>query len=139
MKKYLLMYPAILLVLFVFLAAMPIAGEEAIYSDVIRLHVIAASDGDADQAAKLSVRDAILREYGAAFAAYATREEAEAAAAESDLLVYGSYGPNPRQIFRVPTGKGPTVLFCGEELLPYLSPISRRARFFSTRTRSSPF
>ena len=80
MKKYLLTYPAILLCLFVFLAAMPIAGEEAIYTDVIRLHVIAASDGDADQAAKLSVRDAILREYGAAFAAYATREEAEAAA-----------------------------------------------------------
>lgn len=54
-------------------------------------------------------------------------EAAEAAVAESDLLVYGSYGPSPRQVFRIPTGKAPTVLFCGEELLPYLSPISRRA------------
>ncbi len=80
MKKYLLTYSAILLILFIFLAAMPIAGEEGIYTDVIRLHVIAASDGEADQAAKLSVRDAILAEHGAAFAAYTTRAEAETAA-----------------------------------------------------------
>ena len=39
---------------------LPVHGEEAIYNSVIRLHVIAASDSDADQALKLKVRDAVL-------------------------------------------------------------------------------
>ncbi len=38
----------------------PLHGEEAIYDNMIRLHVIAASDSPADQAQKLAVRDAIL-------------------------------------------------------------------------------
>ena len=39
---------------------LPVHGEEAIYNSVIRLHVIAASDSDSDQALKLKVRDAVL-------------------------------------------------------------------------------
>ncbi|MBO5671425.1 MAG: stage II sporulation protein R [Clostridia bacterium] len=38
----------------------PLHGEEEIYDNMIRLHVIAASDSPADQAQKLRVRDAIL-------------------------------------------------------------------------------
>lgn len=38
------------------------AKEAEIYDTVIRLHVLAASDSDADQAVKLSVRDAIVKE-----------------------------------------------------------------------------
>lgn len=38
----------------------PLHGEEALYDNMIRLHVIAASDSPADQAQKLAVRDAIL-------------------------------------------------------------------------------
>lgn len=38
----------------------PASGEEKLYSDVIRLHVIAESDSEEDQAVKLSVRDAVL-------------------------------------------------------------------------------
>ncbi len=34
--------------------------SEALAQEVIRLHVIAASDSDADQALKLQVRDAVL-------------------------------------------------------------------------------
>ena len=51
---------AIVLALTVALAFLPVFGEEAVYDDVIRLHVIANSDGDADQADKIAVRDAIL-------------------------------------------------------------------------------
>ena len=39
---------------------LPIHGEGQIYDKVLRLHVIANSDGDADQALKLAVRDAVL-------------------------------------------------------------------------------
>ncbi len=39
---------------------MPIHGEAEIYDSVIRLHVLANSDSDEDQALKLKVRDAIL-------------------------------------------------------------------------------
>ncbi len=41
-------------------ALSPIAGAEEIYSSVIRIHVIANSDSDEDQALKLKVRDRIL-------------------------------------------------------------------------------
>lgn len=50
----------ILLVGLLFLSLLPIHGEEAIYSTVVRLHVLANSDSDEDQALKLSVRDAVL-------------------------------------------------------------------------------
>lgn len=39
---------------------LPIHGEEKIYESVVRLHVLANSDSDEDQALKLKVRDAVL-------------------------------------------------------------------------------
>lgn len=39
---------------------LPIHGEEKIYDSVLRLHVLANSDSDEDQALKLKVRDAII-------------------------------------------------------------------------------
>ena len=48
------------LIAFVLLSVLPVHGEGKIYNDMIRLHVIAASDSDADQAVKLRVRDAVL-------------------------------------------------------------------------------
>ena len=63
MKKGII-YVVALLILTLLLAAMPISGEEGIYDSVIRLHVLAASDSEEDQALKLGVRDEILREYG---------------------------------------------------------------------------
>ncbi len=41
-------------------SVVPASGEERLYKDVIRLHVIAESDSEEDQAVKLSVRDAVL-------------------------------------------------------------------------------
>lgn len=46
--------------------------------DVLRLHVIAASDSEADQAVKLKVRDAVLREGAAIFDGSVTAKEAQA-------------------------------------------------------------
>ena len=56
----------ILLILCVFVLCatvcniLPIHGENKIYDSVVRLHVLANSDSDNDQALKLKVRDAIL-------------------------------------------------------------------------------
>ena len=57
-----------------------LGGEQSALSDkVIRLHVIANSDSEANQALKLLVRDRILAEAGDLFAQGLSREEAEAA------------------------------------------------------------
>ena len=39
---------------------LPVHGEEEVYNKVVRLHVLANSDSEEDQAVKLAVRDAIL-------------------------------------------------------------------------------
>ena len=44
----------------VLFSVLPIHGEEAVYEETVRLHVLANSDSDADQAVKLRVRDAVL-------------------------------------------------------------------------------
>lgn len=63
MKK-IVVYAIGLLLCALFLAVMPTGGEEGIYRSVVRLHVLANSDTEADQARKLAVRDAILTTYG---------------------------------------------------------------------------
>ena len=62
------------------LLVMPLPEEAAIYEDCIRLHVLAASDSERDQADKLAVRDAILQQWGARLAKAESREEAESLA-----------------------------------------------------------
>lgn len=42
------------------LTFLPVHGEEQIYDAVIRLHVVANSDGEQDQVLKMQVRDAVL-------------------------------------------------------------------------------
>lgn len=71
-----------LLAVTLLLAALPVRGEEEIYTDVIRLHIIAASDTEEDQALKLTVRDAVLRVYGSALTSYSDRDSAAEAARE---------------------------------------------------------
>ena len=53
------------------------AGESArIREEVLRLHIVANSDSESDQALKLAVRDAVLGERPELFAGGATRDEA---------------------------------------------------------------
>lgn len=47
-------------------------------SDTLRLHIVANSDSEADQAEKLAVRDAVLEQFGPLLGQARGREEAEA-------------------------------------------------------------
>ena len=86
------------------LMILPIHGEAALYDRVIRLHVLANSDSEEDQALKLTVRDAVLEKADTVLKNAATREEAEAllrqslpalqAAAEEALAEAGA----PREV-----------------------------------------
>ena len=59
MKKLLILSVCICL-LFPILSIMPVHGEADIYDDVLRLHVVANSDSEEDQALKLLVRDKVI-------------------------------------------------------------------------------
>ncbi len=59
MKKILTFIITVCLIV-ALIGLLPVHGEEKIYDSVMRLHVVANSDSEADQALKLSVRDAIL-------------------------------------------------------------------------------
>lgn len=76
-------YAVSLLLCVTVLAALPLEGEGAIYDEVIRLHVLAASDKESDQQDKLAVRDAILSAYGEALAK--TDRESAAATVEAHI------------------------------------------------------
>ncbi len=43
-----------------FVGVLPVSGEDEVYDAVLRLHILANSDSDADQTLKLKVRDAVL-------------------------------------------------------------------------------
>ena len=59
MKKILTLCVCICLV-FVLLGLLPVHGEARIYDSVLRLHVVANSDSEEDQALKLRVRDRVI-------------------------------------------------------------------------------
>ena len=67
----------ILLLATLFIAIMPTEAEGAIYEDTVRLHILACSDSEEDQALKLLLRDAVLNKYGDELSVYESVEEAE--------------------------------------------------------------
>ena len=64
--------------LFLFVGLFPVHGEAEVYDSVVRLHILANSDTEEDQALKLKVRDAILEKTAPLLEACADRDEAEA-------------------------------------------------------------
>ena len=64
MDKRILTGGVILLCVLALISVLPVHGEQEIYDSVVRLHVLANSDSDEDQALKLQVRDEILRVTG---------------------------------------------------------------------------
>ena len=60
-------------------AALPTEADAGIYDDTLRLHILAASDSEEDQALKLAVRDGILAEYSAELSEVGDLEDARAA------------------------------------------------------------
>lgn len=60
MQKKILIITLVLCTVLLFVGLFPIHGEAQIYDTVVRLHVLANSDSEEDQALKLRVRDAVL-------------------------------------------------------------------------------
>ena len=58
--KHILTVTVIAAIALLFAGLLPVQGETEIYNKVVRLHVLANSDSEKDQAVKLAVRDAIL-------------------------------------------------------------------------------
>lgn len=89
----------VLLVGVMMLSLLPIHGESEVYDTVVRLHVLANSDSEEDQALKLRVRDAVLevtspllgvcRDRAAAVALLEEHEEDIRAAAEAVIAEAG--------------------------------------------------
>ena len=66
-----------LLLVTLLIGAMPTEAEGEIYKDTIRLHILANSDTDEDQALKIRVRDYMLTKYGARLQINSTVDEAK--------------------------------------------------------------
>ena len=79
MYKRLLIFTFCVIGLTMLLNFLPIHGESDLYKSVVRLHVLANSDGDKDQKLKLKVRDAILKESGEFFEDCETQAQAKRA------------------------------------------------------------
>ena len=62
--KHLVIFASLVLILSALCCVVPTRAETEIYSDVVRLHVIANSDSEHDQDTKLAVRDAVLEKIG---------------------------------------------------------------------------
>ncbi len=69
------------------LGLFPVSGEEKVYDSVIRLHVLANSDSETDQALKLKVRDRIIEVTEGLFAQAKTREDAQELALSALSLI----------------------------------------------------
>ncbi len=77
----------ILLVVMLALSFLPVHGEEEIYSTVVRLHVLANSDSEEDQAIKLEVRDAVLAAAAPLVADCTNQAEAIAALEAGEMIL----------------------------------------------------
>ena len=62
--KHLVIFASLVLVLSALCCVVPTRAETEIYRNVVRLHVVANSDGERDQETKLAVRDAVLGKIG---------------------------------------------------------------------------
>ena len=85
--RYLYTLAATVLAAALICAFFPSAADAAVYDNVLRLHVIAASDSEADQAAKLAARDALLDVTAPILAGCGSRDEAAARLADAAPLL----------------------------------------------------
>ncbi len=70
-------FSALVLLASVIFGLLPTDEDVDIYDKILRLHVIANSDSDADQSLKLAVRDTVLNKLGEKLGGCADRSEAE--------------------------------------------------------------
>ncbi len=103
MKSKLLSVVLITVGVLLLFGLLPVHGESEIYDTVVRLHVLANSDSEEDQALKLKVRDAVLEVTSPLLQNCKTQEEAEAvirqnagaiqSAADAVILAEGYHYP----------------------------------------------
>ena len=77
MQKRILTATLMLCAVLLVVGLLPVHGEADIYDTVVRLHVIANSDSEEDQALKLKVRDAVLQITTPLLSTCSTQEEAK--------------------------------------------------------------
>ena len=78
MKKRSVVLPALMILCAaLFISVIPTEAEGALYEDTIRLHILAASDSEEDQALKLEIRDALLKNFAEELSRSEGREDAE--------------------------------------------------------------
>lgn len=65
------------------LALLPTEAEAKIYEDTVRLHILANSDSDEDQALKIALRDEILENFASELSGFESAEGARDALLES--------------------------------------------------------
>ena len=85
------------------------ASEAALAGQVLRLHVIANSDSEADQARKLLVRDAVLSRAAQLLDGADGRQEAEAALAAMQASPYGRDAAIIGRVAAADEARGPKV------------------------------
>ena len=85
-KAFYLLFTLFLAIMIIGL--LPVSGEGAIYDNVLRLHVIANSDSEEDQALKMRVRDRIISEVSVLVEDCKTFEEAEAVLSKEENLSF---------------------------------------------------
>ena len=74
--KKILAFCSILFISVMVIGLLPVRGEWRIYDEVIRLHVLANSDSEEDQALKLKVRDGVILEVEELIGGITDRDEA---------------------------------------------------------------
>ena len=75
--RYLVIFTSLVLAVCLLCSFMPTKNDMKIYDDIVRLHIIAASDSEEDQRLKEGVRDAVLPELFLSATLDAVRETAE--------------------------------------------------------------
>ncbi|MBQ9774380.1 MAG: stage II sporulation protein R [Clostridia bacterium] len=93
---------------------LPVHGEEEIYDTVVRLHVLANSDSEEDQALKLKVRDAILEVVAPLTRDCRTQEEAIAVLQSNLELLRGT----AERVIAAEGKSDPVSVTLGEEEYP---------------------
>ena len=114
MYKRILTGGVVLLFLLGLFSVLPIHGEQEIYDSVVRLHVLANSDSEQDQALKLLVRDEVLKVTAPMLKDCESRDQAiEILQKNSDLLQRAAQSVVDAQGYDYPV----TILL-GEEKYP---------------------
>ena len=75
-KRSLIIFSVLTLLLTIVVPILPLQGEEEIYNNTIRLHVLANSDSKEDQCLKLKVKDRVLELLSAKLEKVNTKKEA---------------------------------------------------------------